>query len=118
MLKLYKTTVFLVLSVLALGVIHSGTVTASNLGHIESNSSTQNNNVCKPICHGFPVASKTRIINIKKDDREPNPPRSTLNERSPIVSDGSILADRQIWKLASWTPPDRLLIASAYSTSL
>jgi hypothetical protein len=119
MLKAYKISIYFILSVLTIGLVHSGTTTASNLTHLENkSSSTQSNNACQPICHGSPAASRTKIVDVKKDEREPIPPLFGLDEAAPVASAESILSDRQIWKLASWTPPDRLLLSSAYTTSL
>jgi hypothetical protein len=118
MLKAYKTTVYFILAILTIGIVHGGTTAASSLKHIESNSSSQSSSACQPICHGSPAANKTKLADIKKDEREPIPPTFGLNEATPITSLNDLISDRQIWKLASWTPPDQLLLSSAYTTSL
>lgn len=118
MLKAYKISVYFIFAVLTIGLVHSGTTAATSLSHSESKTSSVQNNTCQPICHGSPAASRTKIVDVKKDEREPIPPLFGLDEVAPIASAESLLSDRQIWKLASWTPPDRLLLSSAYTTSL
>lgn len=117
MLKVYKTAVYFILAILSIGVVHSGTATASNINHLENNSYIQSSNECKPICHGAPAVHRSKLVDVKKDERKPTPPSSGINSSIRVGSFDQLLTDRQIWKLASWVPPDRLLISSAYTTS-
>jgi hypothetical protein len=118
MLIAYKTSLYFILAILTFGVIHSGTSAAASLSHAETKSSAQNSSACQPICHGSPAANRTKLVDIEKDEQEPIPPLFALDESAPITPLENLITDRQIWKLSSWTPPDRLLLASAYSTSL
>lgn len=118
MLKAYKTTIYFILAVLSVGMAHSGTVSANSSSHIESNSYSQITSECKPICHSSLASSRSKLEDVKKDEREPIPPQSGLSEVISLNYPESLLADRQIWKLSSWLPPDQLLLSSAYTTSL
>lgn len=120
MLSAYKTVVYLALTILAAGVVHNGMASASSLRHLDNYASVQNaqnSGGCKPICQGSPVANKSKVTNVKKDERDPIPPSFGLNGRQPIGLSDNLLTDKQIWKFASWVPPDRLLQSSAYTTS-
>lgn len=118
MYNVYKLTLPIIFAVLSFSIFHGGITAASSLSHTENSSSTQNSISCKPVCHSSPAANRSKLIHIKKDEREPIPPDERLVTSFSATTLKSLLTDREIWKLASWIPPDQLLISSAYSTSL
>lgn len=118
MLKAYKTALYFVLAVLTIGIVHSGTTAASSFSHLENKPTAQNSSSCQPVCHGSPAANRAKLVDIKRDEREPFPPKVLFNDSTFLTTIESILTDRQIWRLASWTPPDQLLMSSAFTTSL
>ena len=120
MLNAYKAIVYIVFATLTIGIVNSGTTADSGFGYLDSYASvqnTQNSNECKSICYGFPVASRSKVVSVKKDERDPIPPSFGLNDSHLINLSDNLLTDKQIWKLASWVPPDRLLQSTAYTTS-
>jgi|TARA_B100001245_G_scaffold233150_1_gene216460 hypothetical protein len=120
MLSAFKAIAYIVLSVITVNIVHSGMTTAADFGHLDNYASVQNaqsNSECKPVCYGSPVANRSKVANIKKDERDPIPPSFNLSDHQFIEQSDNLLTDKQIWKLASWVPPDRLLQSSAYTTS-
>lgn len=119
MLNKIVTSATVILLSLVIGSVHSSFTSATELsagmsGHTQSKGGT----LCQPSCHSDLNQQYSRPIALKKRDRDPLPHPAPLGDVEASYLTTNLLQENGIWKLASWVPPDILLLTSSYSTTL